>query len=181
MTRWIVGLLALVGACAIAAAATLWLSARPVLEQARAGYASLPLESQCERAPNAYPSDHPRSFRALQSDRDVELGVYRHACAAAGLGRSCAYVTGGLRQLGFSIYRGAYLSQCEMRAVNMHGDTPLHAALQYLYPDRAAASLSERELTCVAIAARAGVRQVCRIEAACCPNSGVSDTTETPR
>lgn len=185
MSRWFVrivlGIFALVGVGVIAAAAVLWVLARPILEQARTNYAAISAGLRCEGEQSLYPPGYPRARRAVQIDHDIELSVYRDACADTGLGSHCAYMSGGFRKLGFSVYHRAYLSQCEMRALNLHGDTSLNTALDALYPGRDPGGMSEVELTCVALAARAGVRTVCRLDATCCADSGVAQTPEMPR
>lgn len=183
--RWIVrlcvGAFALFGATTLISAGALWFMARPVLDQARVNYAALPSDAQCERRRHAHPPGYPSSYRPVQTPHDVELSVYRDACADAGLDRSCAYMVGGLRQLGFSAYRDAYVSSCEVLALNLHGDTPLHRALERLYPNRDPSTLTEPELSCVSLAARAGSGSVCRIHATCCSDSMLAPAPETHR
>ncbi len=180
VVRICVAALALIGAAMLLVTAWLWLEARPVLDQARDSYAALPAAAQCSTT-WAYPSGYPVSSRAVQTQQEIEYSVYRYACEGAGLDSGCYYMRGGPRWLGFQAYRRAYLSQCEMRALNLHGETPLSAALRHIYPDRDPSTLNETELSCVALAARAGVRAACRRDATCCADSGVAQTREMPR
>ena len=171
MLRWtfriLVGVFALFGVLVAATAAWLWLSARPVLEEARAIYERIPSEAHCE-GPYNRPPGYPASVRAVESLNSAELAVYRAACEDAGLTRSCFYLTGAGRSLGFKAYRRLYLNDCELRAVSLHGDTPLRHALELLYPDRPVAELSEQEMTCVAYAMR-DYHGLCGRHPECCP------------
>ena len=172
MLRWtlriLVGAFALFGVLVAATAAWLWLSARPVLEEARAIYERIPREAHCE-GPFNRPPGYPASVREVESLDSAERAVYRAACKDAGLTDSCFYMTGAGRSLGFMTYRRLYLNDCELRAVSLHGDTRLRHSLELLYPDRPVAELGEHEMTCVAHAMRSSHRGFCGRHPECCP------------
>ena len=172
MLRWtfriLVGVFALFGVLVAATAAWLWLSARPVLEEARAIYERIPSEAHCE-GPRGRPPGYPASVREVESVQAAETAVYDAACEDAGLTRSCAYFTGAVRSFGFKAYRRLYLNDCELRAVSLHGDTRLRHALELLYPDRPVAELGEHEMTCVAHVMRRGSQRFCDDHPECCP------------
>lgn len=175
MLRWtfriLVGVFALFGVLVAATAAWLWLSARPVLEEARAAYMRIPSEAHCE-GPYSRPTGYPVSVREVQTLNSAELAVYRAACEDTRLTDSCFYMTGAGRSLGFGAYRRLYLNDCELRAVSLHGDTPLRHALELLYPDRPVAELGDHEMTCVAYAMRRGSHRFCDHHPECCPAAG---------
>ena len=173
MLRWtfriLVGVFALFGVLVAATAAWLWLSARPVLEEARAVYDRLPAEARCANArsrPPGYPGDW---LHQIESMPRAEQEAYLAACREAGLLESCVWMRGASRSLGFTAYRRLYLNDCELRAVSLHGDTPLRRSLELLYPDRPVAELGEHEMRCVARAMRSSHRGFCGRHPECCP------------
>jgi hypothetical protein len=165
--RILISSFALISLAAVALAAWLWLSARPVLDEAQATYLSLPSEARCEGS-GGNPPGYPVSAREIERNDAAQLAVYRAACEATGLTDTCFYMSGARRWVGFQAYRRLYLSDCELRAASLHGDTPLHHSLELLYPDRPVASLGEDELTCVAAAMRTSHRGFCRRHPSCC-------------
>jgi hypothetical protein len=177
---------AAVGVLASALALWIWLAARPVLDEARAQYMALPAEQQCAARAGAFPPGYPRSTRDLQSEHSAEQGVYDVACdATVGLG-ACAYMTGAPRWIGFTTLRPLYLSDCELRAVNLRAETPLRRSLERLYPGRAADTLDEAELTCLSRRTRYGSsnRYFCERSPECCAASaseGLTERGEAPR
>lgn len=162
----IVGVFAAIGLSAVGLALSLWLAARPVLEAARASYDELPVVAQCT-GPHASPPGYPVSARQVETTEDAEGAVYRAICEAEGLTDSCHYMSGAPRWAGFKLYRQAYLSECELRAASLHGNTPLRRSLELLYPDRPVAELGEQEMTCVAHAMR-GSSGLCGRHPECC-------------
>jgi hypothetical protein len=99
--------LAAVGLIVIAVAAWLWLSARPILEQAQSQYQALPSSVQCAGA--FQPPHYPSGARELESEVSADRSVYAAACNAADMRRECAYLSGAPRWLGFRAYLGLYL------------------------------------------------------------------------
>jgi hypothetical protein len=176
-----VGLFALVGFIAVALALWLWFAAWPVFESARAIYAEIPAEAQCT-GPYSPPPGYPVARREVQSLRSAENDVYRAACEAADLTHSCFHMTGAQRSVGYTIYRSAYLSDCQVRAISLHGQTPLRRSLELLYADRPVANLGEAELTCVANAMRVSHRGFCARYPSCCAvQEGLTPAVEPPR
>lgn len=172
MLRWglriVIGVFALFGFLIAASALWLWLSARPVLEEARASYLTLPSTAHCTGVSNRRPPGYPAAVGEIESLHDAELAVYRAACKDAGLTDSCFYMTGAARSLGFATYRGLYLNDCELRAVSLHGNTRLRRSLELLYPDRPEAELGEQEMICVSRAMRSSHRGFCSRHPECC-------------
>lgn len=162
--RLVVGGFACVGFVVAALALWLWVSAKPVLEAARAQYAALPDGQQCN---NSWaPPNYPMSVREVVRFNDAEYAVYFAVCAD--VGGTCVYMTGAPRWFGFRAYRRLYLSDCAVRALNLRSSTGLHWALRELYPERDPASLNEVEQTCVAKYVRWGRSPLCRRSPECC-------------
>ncbi len=65
-------------------------------------------------------------------------------------------MTGTPRSLGFQLYRPAYLSDCEVRAILLRQDALLGRALNRLYPGRNPETLTSAELDCLAAVLRYG-------------------------
>ncbi len=65
-------------------------------------------------------------------------------------------MTGAPRSLGFQLYRPAYLSDCDVRALLLRQDALLGRALNRLYPGRNPETLTPAELDCLAAVLRYG-------------------------
>ena len=143
--------------CAFAAAG-LWLTARPVLEETRRQSAASPVGQQC---------DDDLAALKIGRLRDAELSVYRAACERLDIARSCFYMTGAPRWIGYRLFRRAYASDCEVRTQQFQVSTQLGRALSELYADRPLASLTNRERTCLSAVARLSYWRACEREPAC--------------
>lgn len=170
VAKIIVGLFALIGFLVVGLAVWLWLSARPVLDEARAQYGELPAELQCAGA--WQPPHYPSGARPLQAVDAAETDVYAAACRGADMMGECAYMAGAPRWLGFASYRRLYLSDCEIRALSLRGDTHLGHALEVLYAGRDPATLTDPERTCLVARTRHGwndQQRFCERMPNCCP------------
>lgn len=165
----VAGFFATIGVVTVALALWLWLSARPVFDEAQRLYSEIPTEARCE-SPYMPPPGYPHSAREVETLSAAEHQVYLASCRAGDMLSSCVWMRGAGRWAGYRLYRGAYLSDCQLRAISLHGDTPLHRSLNLLYPDRSPATLDEPELTCVAMAMRSSGRS-CGRYPECCPGA----------
>lgn len=180
MLAWkvVVWFFAAIGFLLVATLTWLWLEARPVLNEARAQYDTLPAALQCEGGGRAWPPHYPSGARELESVASAERSAYAAACHGASMESACAYMTGAGRSLGFSMYRRLYLRDCEVRALSLHGQTHLGRALADLYPDRDPASLTDAEQACLVARTRYGSsrRYFCQRKPGCCPSGLAADS-----
>jgi len=174
----VVWFFAAIGFFFIAALTWLWLEARPVLNEAHAQYESLPVALHCPRAQLAQPPHYPSGARELESIASAERSAYAAACHGANMQNACAYMTGVGRSLGFSMYRRFYLTDCEVRALSLHGQTHLSRALADLYPERDPASLTDAEQSCLVARTRysSSRRYFCQRNPTCCPSGLAADS-----
>ncbi|WP_143075126.1 hypothetical protein [Sphingobium sp. AP50] len=139
---------ATVGGIGLLAFASLWIAARPVLNAASTELSAI--GPVCDR-PFSHPSGYPKSLREIQSFENAEWEVYRGICKRHDI-KGCFH----LSELGFAVYRPAYLNQCQIRALTLRHDSPVGIALNRLYPGRNHEQLNNHELDCVAAVLRAG-------------------------
>lgn len=177
--RFAIWIFAAIGFSAVAALTWLWLDARPVLDEGRAAYETLPTELQCRRAGHARPPHYPAGPRELESVESAERSVYSAACRRANMVGQCVYLNGAVRRAGYSTFRRLYLSDCELRALSLHGDTYLGRALADLYPGRDPASLSDAEQFCLVVRTRYGHsnRYFCERTPSCCTSRMSADSS----
>lgn len=143
---------ALSGLIATVAALTLWLAARPVLNAARKDAEAT---SQLCAGGQHMPKGYPIALREIQPLATSEHVVFRDICSRHGIA-GCHHMTGAPRSLGFEVFRPAYLTDCDMRALLLRQDALLGRALNRLYPGRNPETLTSAELDCLAAVLRYG-------------------------
>ncbi|WP_439538161.1 hypothetical protein [Sphingomonas sp.] len=143
---------ALIGLVATVAALTLWLAARPVLHAASKDAEATP---QLCAGGQHMPKGYPKALREIEPLATSEYVVFRDACSRHGIA-GCHHMTGAPRSLGFALYRQAYLSDCDVRALLLRQDALLGRALNRLYPGRNPETLTPAELDCLAAILRHG-------------------------
>ena len=144
--------LSLIGLIATGAALTLWLAARPVLNAASKDAEATP---QLCAAGQDTPKGYPKALREIEPLATSEYVVFRETCRRHGIA-GCHHMAGAPRSSGFELYRPAYLSDCDVRALLLRQDALLGRALNRLYPGRNPETLTPAELDCLAAVLRYG-------------------------
>ena len=154
---------ALIGLIATVAALTLWLAARPILNAASRDAEATP--QLCAGGPHM-PKGYPRALREIEPLATSEYAVFRETCSRHGIA-GCHHMNGAPRSLGFQLYRPAYLSDCEVRALLLRQDALLGRALNRLYPGRNPETLTPAELDCLAAVLRHGFNKIAEERGRC--------------
>jgi len=105
-------------------------------------YSALPESAQCRDGART-PLDYPPGFERVLSARVADLQAYHDACSQ--VGARCGVISGA--SLGFAVYRPLAVTECQERALSLHGNTILRRAVETFFPDRPLTALTTAQQT----------------------------------